>query len=205
MSHHQTGSIALRIIVFLVALGGAGFIALKVAQARSDGPLNDMLPGGELKSGTELSSRGVVWPDVLGEAGGCSEGVCAPMEPVALQLVSPATSRWTGIMVRDDKLYVPCDLGFMWGRFEGTQRWILNLIYVFKRWHEDAMADGRAVIRIEDTRYTGQLARVTDPTLVADLKTQLEDMARSWVAPAELGPPPSEGPRDIWFFEFKPR
>jgi hypothetical protein len=127
------------------------------------------------------------------------------MAPVELELSGPGTSRWVGIMQREGELFVPCDLGFMWGRFSGTQRHVLHLIYVFKHWHEDALSDGRAVLRIDGTRYAGQAERVTDPALVAALRAQLEEMGRQWVAPEPLAPPPSEGPRDIWFFRITGR
>jgi hypothetical protein len=67
------------------------------------------------------------------------------------------------------------------------------------------MQDGRAVIRVGGKRYEGQAVRVTDPAIDAALRTQLEEMARQWVAPATLGPPPTEGPNDIWFFRVDPR
>ena len=205
MPGKQHGAIASRLLLSLVLLGAMGFIAVKIAQTQSDGPLNNMLPGGALEAGNLVSSHNVSWPQLLGDAGACQGDTCAPMAPVELQLVDPATSRWTGIMVHEGKLYIPCDLGFMWGRFEGNQRHILHLIYLFKRWHEDALADGRAVVRIAGTRYSGQLERVTDTALDQVLRHQLEDMARAWVAPDELGPPPIDGPRDIWFFEFAAR
>ena len=79
------------------------------------------------------------------------------------------------------------------------------MIYIFKDWHEDAERDGRAVLRIGGKRYERQAVRVTDPELLATLRSQLEDMARAWVAPAPLGDAPTEGPRDIWFFRMDPR
>ena len=108
-------------------------------------------------------------------------------------------------MVHAGQLYVPCDLGFMWGRFSGSRRWILNLIFVFKRWHEDALRDGRVVLRIEGKRYERQAVRVTDPDLLAMLRLQLEEMAEQWVSPDPLGEAPTSGPKDIWFFRMDPR
>lgn len=117
-----------------------------------------------------------------------------------LQLVEPISSRYTGVMVHDGELYVPCDLGFMWNRFDGQQRFVLQLIYWFKTWHDHAELDGRAVIRIDNTRYEGALVRVTDETLEAKLRAQLEGMAATWLEPETLGPRPAETPNDIWFF-----
>ena len=178
--------------------------AALVAQRMSDGPTGP-IPGGRLITGTLVSEPDIDWPIVLGEKGSCVLGNCAPMEPIELQLVEPLGSRTTGIMVHEGQLYVPCDLGFMWARFSGQQRWILHLIYVFKRWHEDALLDGRVVLRIAGKRYERQAVRVTDPELLAALRLQLEEMAREWVAPEPLGEPPAEGPNDIWFFRMDPR
>jgi hypothetical protein len=187
------------LVVIVLGLGIAGYVLLK----RSDGT-EGPLPGGPLRSGA-LVTTDVDWTDVLGDKGACHGGDCAPMAPIELQLVDPAWTRVTGIMVHDGELYVPCDLGFMWGRFSGQRRWVLNAIYVFKRWHEDAVRDGRVVLRIDGKRYERQAVRVNDPALVAALKAQLEDMARQWVAPEPLGPAPTDGPNDIWFFRIDPR
>ena len=62
-----------------------------------------------------------------------------------------------------------------------------------------------AALRIDGTRYAGQAVRVRDPALVGVLAAQLEEMARAWVAPRVLGPAPTSGPREIWFFEILPR
>ncbi len=176
-----------------------------VAQRLSDGPLNPIIPGGPLRAGALVSEPDIDWPTVLGGNGSCVDGACAPMDPIELQLVEPPSSRYVGIMVHEAQLYVPCDLGFMWGRFSGNQRRVLHLIYLFKRWHEDALRDGRAVLRIDGKRYERQAVRVTDPELLAALRLQLERMARQWVAPEPLAAAPTVGPNDIWFFRMDPR
>jgi hypothetical protein len=188
------------LIALLVVLYGA-FILI---QRQSDGPLNGMIPGGPLRSGELVPTADIDWTLEFGAAGTCSEADCPEMAPVELQFLDPPLSRYVGIMVHEGVLYVPCDLGYMWGRFEGTQRNILHLIYLFKNWHHRAVEDGRAVIRTGGRRYALQAVRVADPALVSTLKLQLEDMARRWVAPEPLGEPPTEGPRDIWFFRMDP-
>lgn len=174
----------------------AAYAAVLIAQRMSDGPLNAMIPGGPLEAGTLVMEQTIDWQAALGDR---------DMAPVELQLVEPPGSRYVGIMVHDGELYVPCDLGYMWGRFSGNQRRMLHLIYLFKHWHEDALLDGRTVVRIDGKRYARQAVRVTDPALIAALKSQLEAMARAWVAPDELAPPPVEAPNDIWFFRMDPR
>jgi hypothetical protein len=193
------GYVARTVGVLILALIGSVFIA----QRLSDGPLNELLPGGALRAGEPASGADLA--TALAEMGSCTDGVCPPMKPIELELVGPGTSRYTGIMVSDGQVYIPCDLGFMWGRFSGNQRNVLHLIYIFKHWHEDALRDGRVVVRVDGKRYEGQAVRVTDAATDAALRTQLEDMARQWVAPAPLAAAPTEGPNDIWFFRIDPR
>jgi hypothetical protein len=180
-------------------------LAVLVAKRVTDGPLNAIVPGGALRAGTLAPGGEIDWAAVLHGRGTCDGDACASMDPIELQLVDPPSSRYVGIMQHEGELYVPCDLGFMWGRFEGSQRWLLHLIYRFKRWHEDALRDGRVVLRIDGTRYEGLAVRVTDAELVSALRTQLEAMARHWVAPATLAPAPTEAPNDIWFFRIDAR
>lgn len=179
--------------ILVLTLIGSVFIA----QRLSDGPLNELLPGGPLRAG-ELAPEG-------GLATAVAEMGSSSMEPIELELAGPRTSRYTGIMVHEGQVYIPCDLGFMWGRFSGNQRSVLHLIYIFKHWHEDALRDGRVVVRVDGKRYEGEAVRVTDPRTDAALRAQLEDMARQWVAPAPLAAAPTEGPNDIWFFRIDPR
>ena len=185
-------------ILVLACIGG-----VFIAQRLSDGPLNDMIPGGPMRAGT-LAPLSDLAND-LAAVGRCENGVCPPLKPIELELTGPGTSRYLGIMVHDGQVYLPCDLGFMWGRFSGTQRNVLHLIYVFKHWHKDALSDGRVAVRMNGKRYEGQAVLVTDAATNAALRAQLEEMARQWVAPGTLGPAPTEGPNDIWFFRMDPR
>lgn len=185
-------------IVILTCIG-----AVFVAQRLSDGPLNEMIPGGPLRAGA-LAPEAELAGD-LAAMSRCADAVCPPLKPIELELTGPGTSRYVGIMLHDGQVYLPCDLGFMWGRFAGNQRHVLHLIYLFKHWHKDAVRDGRLAIRVNGKRYEGQAVRVTDAATNAALRAQLEDMARQWVAPAVLGPAPTYGPNDIWFFRVDPR
>lgn len=191
-------------IATLAVTAALAYGAFRIVQHQSDGPLTDIVPGGPLRTGTLVTAQDIDWQAELGGAGQCLDGECS--NTIAeLQLVDPPLSRYTGVMVHEGTLYVPCDLGYMWGRFSGSRRRILNLIYVFKTWHEDALADGRAVLRIDGKRYERQAVRVTDPATITALEHQLEEMASAWVAPEPLPPAPTDGPRDIWFFRMDPR
>lgn len=181
-----------RLITTFAALGVLAWGAFSLAQYRSDGPLNDMIPGGELRRGDFVSQSVADWAFLNGQT-------------VELQLETPKKSRWVGLLNYNDALYIPCDLGYMWGRMEGSTRNALHLIYLFKNWHHDAAADGRVVVRFDNKRYAFNAMLVSDPQEITGLKTQLESLAREWVKPDELGPAPTEGPRDIWFFKLEQR
>ena len=159
----------------------------------SDGPTGP-IPGGPLRAGVLVSETHVEWSSV-------TQGI----DPlfIELQLVEPPGSRQTGAMLHEGALYVPCDLGFIWCRAPIPARWMLSLIYRFKRWHEDALLDGRVVMRIGGKRYERQAVRVVDAELLATLRSEIETGAKQFFS--SLGPAPTEGPRDIWFFRLEPR
>ncbi len=120
---------------------------------------------------------------------------------VEVELTGDQSSRLTGALYLDGSLYIPCDLGFGWGRFEGRTRWILNAIYLVKDWHIKAAGDGGARLRIDNRIYPRQLVRVNDAEEVELLKLEMERLTRGWVAPETLGPRPVEGPSEVWFFK----
>jgi hypothetical protein len=176
----------------------AVLVGVGVVARFSDGPIGPF-PGGQLHSGTLATEAEIDWPLALG-------GEIQGVEPlfVELQLVEPPGSRTTGVMLYEGQLYVPCDLGFVWRRVPAPARWMLSLIYRFKRWHEDVLLDGRVVLRIGGKRYERQAVRVTDPGLLTALRLEVEaEAARVFEAP--LGELPTDEPRDIWFFRLDRR
>ncbi len=176
--------------IALVAVVAALIGTVLIAQRVSDGPMGP-ISGGPLRTGTLVSDPGVDWAFAAGQ-------------PIELQLVEPLGSRITGVIVHEGKLFVPCDLGFMWRRVPDTRmRWVLSLIYRVKRWHEDALRDGRVVLRIAGKRYERQAVRVTDPELLARLRLILEDGAKQFFSSPLLDV--RVDPNDIWFFRMDPR
>ena len=78
---------------------------------------------------------------------------------------------------------------------------MLNVIYLFKDWHEHAALDGRVLIRKDGKLYRRQLTKATDPILIDALRATILRGLETIELPVEkLGPVPTEGPRDIWFF-----
>ena len=175
-------------VVGLVTLLATGVL---VWQKASDGPYGPV-QGGSFETGEIVSEPVTDWSLP-------AEGV----GEIQFELVGFGTARTTGAMIHDGEFYIPCDLGYMWGRFEGRTRFILNVLYVFKHWHTDAEEDGRAILRIDGKLYPGELVRVTDPVLDGTLRHEIETMAERWIAPAVLAPAPTEPPNDIWFFRFE--
>ena len=176
------------ILFAIVALSFGGF---RIAQYQADGPLTDLIPGGPLRTGELVGDAG--------QAPNFEDGAT-----VELQLNKPARSRYVGLIQNGGELYIPCDLGFMWGRLNGMTRHVLHLVYHFKSWHMDVLEHDEVVVRLDGKRYERRAVRVTDEATIALLKAQLEDLARSWLAPETLGPAPTSGPRDIWFFRLDP-
>jgi hypothetical protein len=187
--------LGIALVVLSATLVGIGVVA-----RFSDGPIGPF-PGGQLHSGALVPEAKVDWSLATG---GEIEIKGAEPRFVELQLVDPLGSRTTGVMLYEGQLYVPCDLGFLWRRVPAPPRWMLSLIYRFKRWHEDVLLDGRVVVRIGGKRYERQAVRVTDPDLLTALRSEVEkEAARMFGAP--LGEVPTDGPRDIWFFRLEPR
>ena len=178
-------AISLGVVIIVATIG------ILITQRFSDGPI-EFLQGGPFKTGERVEEPVADWTFGTGKS---SE----------FELVGFGTSRVAGYIILDGVAYMTCDLGFMWNRFEGQQRLILNLIYVFKHWHEDAVEDGRALLRIDGKIYKANFVKVEDPDLNAALRLELEDLGRGYIAPAELGPPPTEPPNDVWFFRMDPR
>ncbi len=177
------------VAVFVAVLVGTGVVA-----RFSDGPIGPF-PGGPLRTGSLVSEPDVDWSFVDWES--------RPGRIIELQLVEPPKSRTTGILVYEGQLYVSADLGFLWRRVPGPVRGVLFVIFLFKRWHEEALRDGRVVLRIDGKRYERQAVRVTDPEVFAALSSRVQEGAvRAGLALGESLPP---DPDAIWFFRMEPR
>jgi hypothetical protein len=166
-----------------------------VAQRVSDGPMGP-LQGGNFKTGEIVAEPVDDWSTVR-DLTGSGE----------ILLVGPGTSRITGLLLHRGKLYIPCDLGFMANRDwdSAATEWFGLAMAWFKRWHRDAIEDGRAIVRLGGKLYGGQLTKVTDPDLEHELRALTEQVAREFGGLEVLPPAPAEEPNDIWFFHVSPR
>ena len=175
----------LRWIGIALAVLILGLVAIAIIARSSDGPLGGyplaVFPGGPLRTGELVTGPEPDW------------SFADDIELLELQLVDPAGSRNTWLVVHEGKLYVPC--GYMdswWGR-------------LYKQWPIDAMNDGRAVVRIAGKRYERKAVRVTDPELFWSLAKAVLEKYLPEEAEArsdELSSPESTG---VWFFELAPR
>jgi hypothetical protein len=174
-------------VVLIVALGVTWGVL-----SRADGPTGP-IPGGELVSGELVEDPNVDWTPIFGTE---------PVGEIELQLEAPVGSRITGAFLHEGDLYVPCDLGYMWRRVpDGTMRGLLRVIWFFKDWHENALLDGRVVLRIDGKRYRRQAVRISDPALETKFRADLSRAAGEFfggLLPIETDPD------DIWFFRLDP-
>ncbi len=174
-------------LVALVAVLVAVPVGTGVVARFWDGPIGPF-PGGPLRTGTLVSEPDVDWSLAQGSFG-----------EIELQLVEPRGSRIVGGMVYEGQLFAICDLGFIARRAPG---WFPP-IHRLKRWHEDALRDGRVVLRIAGKRYERQAVRVTDPELLATFRPMVEEMANQYFSSPLLDVPTD--PKEIWFFRMDPR
>ncbi len=124
-----------------------------------------IFPGGPLRGGELVETGEIDW-DALAEVR-------------EVELESGGRSRTTWFVVHEGQAYVPCSLNFP----------------PFKRWHEEALADPRAVLRVEGKRYRRTLRRVDDPALHRVLFDK---------GGAKYGGGPSSSPEEQWFFHLAP-
>ena len=176
----------------VTALAVLAVIGLLIAQRVSDGPMA-FVQGGPFTTGEVVEEKVTDWSFAVDRE-------------IEFELVGFGTSRIAGFIMLDGVAYMTCDLGFIWNRLEpGVGRTLLNLIYIFKDWHLDAVADGRARLRIDgETIYNTQFVKVEDPETIEALKVRIEALAAEYFG-GEIGPRPAESPNDIWFFRMEPR
>lgn len=177
----------------LVGVVVVAAVALLIVQKVADGPMGP-LQGGVLRSGALVTEPDVDWAELFAGPHG--------MESIELQLVDPATSRITGAFEHNGELYIPCDLGFVWRRApDASSRMILRVIWLLKSWHTDALADGRAVVRIHGKRYERHAVRVTDTALLAAFRGRVQAAAEDYLGSLL---PVQTSTDDIWFFRMAP-
>jgi hypothetical protein len=156
-------------VVVAIVVGIVTFIA-----RASDGPLGPVA-GGEFTSGERHTGPMPDW------------SFLTDRETVEFQLLEPARSRTTWILVHDGRLFIPC--GYMnstWGR-------------LWKQWPLEAEQDGRALLRVDGTLYPVRLQRLESGPEVEPLVAEINRKygAGATAAAVESGA--------LWLFELEPR
>jgi hypothetical protein len=161
-------------VALALALVAAG---TSVAARFHDGPLA-IVAGGAFKTG-ELQA-GPEEPDWA---------FLRDYQTVEFQLLDPARSRTTYIMEYDGRIFVPSN-------YMNTIRGKL-----WKHWPMEAIADGRAILRVDDKVYERQMVRVEDRETVLGV---LAERGRKYADGATL-PLEMVTSGDLWLFELRPR
>ena len=158
------------IVVVGVALG-----ALVVGARFADGPIA-IIPGGPLEAGELVTGPE---PDFT---------FARDLAEMELALVDPPSSRTIWLQVHEGKLYV----------VSGYMNSAVGKIW--KQWPEQALQDGRAVVRINGKRYERQLVRILDDQPV--LEAIGAEVERKYGAALSADMAASG---DAWFFALEPR
>ena len=142
-----------------------GLVALLLIATRfSDGPLVEMLPGGPFTSGEIVMEGPTDWSFLA--------------ERPFVDFESAGRSRKSYIFSIDGDVFVGASLGFP----------------PFKTWHETALEDPAAVLRVDGKRYPRHLTKIEDEVLQARLK---EAGQRKYGG----SPDPSS---ETWYFRLDP-
>jgi hypothetical protein len=128
--------VVLRWVIRIIGALVALVVLVFLGARLHDGPLGP-IPGGALASGPLVAEPVADW------------SFAKDVAEIELQLVSQSRSRTTWIIVHDGKAYIPAATKYPPG----------------KTWHRAALADGRAILRIEGRRYPVTLKKVDDQTL----------------------------------------
>ena len=155
---------ALRWLLRIVAVLIAVIALVFVGARFHDGPLGP-IPGGPLAAGEVVGEPVTDW------------SFAKDTGEIALQLTSQNRSRTVWFFVLDGKAYVPCSLGYPPG----------------KSWHQQAIVDGHATVRIDGKRYPVMLTKVDDA-----VAQEMGEAARAELSRKYGTLPPGEG--GSWFF-----
>jgi hypothetical protein len=158
------------VVLFLLL----AIVLVRIGARFMDGPYV-LLPGGPLVAGEWVEGPEPDWT------------FARDIPEMELQLVEPPQSRTVWLQVVDGKLYIVS------GYMNST------VGKLWKDWPEQAVADGRAVIRIDGKRYPRRLVRILDdrPTLEAIAA----EINRKYGAPLTAD---MAATGDAWFFAVEP-
>ena len=162
------------VVLCLLLIPVTAVVTAAMKQRFADGP-NRVFSGGPLVSGALHAGPDPDWA-FLDE-----------IATIELQLLDPPRSRRIWATDYAGKLYV-------WSGYMGT-----TVGRLWKRWPVDAERDGRAILRIDGTRYERQLVRISSGNILDGITSAITSKypSRTTRAAVEAG--------DVWVFEVAPR
>ena len=162
------------VVLCLLLIPVTAVLTAAAKQRFADGP-NRVFSGGPLESGELHTGPEPDW------------GFVRDIPTIELQLLDPPRSRRIWTVEHDGKLYV-------WSGYMGTA-----VGRLWKRWPVQAERDGRAVIRIDGTRYERQLVRITSGEVLDGISAAIGNKYPSQTtrAAVEAG--------EVWLFDAAPR
>ncbi|MBT8147209.1 MAG: hypothetical protein KJN90_10165 [Gammaproteobacteria bacterium] len=166
-----------RAVIVILCLLSIPFAAVSTAAVKArfaDGP-NRVFSGGPLVSGEWHAGPEPDWNFVNS------------LPTIEMQLLEPSLSRRIWTVEHDGKIYV-------WSGYMGT-----TVGRLWKRWPVQAERDGRAVFRIEGTRYRRQLQRVESGETLDGIAAAITAKYPSQTTRAAI----ENG--DVWLFEAAAR
>jgi hypothetical protein len=166
----------LRAVGGLIAVIILGLAALLIGARFSDGPLG-VVAGGPFRSGELVQGPEPDW------------SFLRDVREVQFQLLEPARSRTTWVLVHEGKAYIPS--GYMttwWGK-------------IWKQWPHEAEKDPRIVLRVGGKLYERRLVRVQEGAAVAPL---LAELSRKYTGGRAV-PEDAVTSGYLWLFELAPR
>jgi len=155
----------------LVGVILVGLLVVTVYARFHDGPVA-AFAGGPLVTGDWIESQDIDWSFV------------ADLDTIEFQLIEPPRSRTVWILHHEGKLFIPCGL---------------PNFTLWKQWPHEALADGRAVLRVDGKRYAVNLVKTDDPGERSAVMSLLETKYAT--------SPPDDGSLDdmVWVFRIESR
>ena len=162
---------ALRVVAGILAAVVLALLLFVVFARSNDGPVG-FFAGGPFQSGVWAESGETDWSFVK------------DMDRIEFQLLEPARARTVWVTYHEGRAFIPC----------GVPNFRL-----WKQWPNEALEDGRAVLRIDGQRYAVNVVKTDD---AEERQAVFRELARKYGSA-----PPGDGSLDdlVWVFRVEPR
>ncbi len=168
--------LALKILGGAIGIVVLGTIGLLFGARFADGPL-EIVAGGPFTTGELQTDAEPDWTFLKDRP------------TIEFQLLEPAQSRTTFVLVHDRRVFIPSGYMNTWyGR-------------IWKHWPHHAEKDARARLRVDGRIYDRTLVRLTEGP---ELEPVLAELSRKYGGGREI-PTDSVDSGNLWLFELAPR